>query len=835
MVMSKVSLQSCGSVVAIAAALWIAPALAQSDAAIPQDSAAAPAEQPTEDIVVTAAAGDKSRFRSSISVSQVDQESIQNLTPRSEAEVLRSIPGLQPSDTAGPGGNANIGVRGIPVSTGGSEYVALQEDGLPVTLFGDINFGNNDYWLRFDYNVDKVEAVRGGSASTFASQAPGAVVNYISKTGTQEGGTIGISKGLNFRETRLDFDYGGRISDTLRFHIGGYAREGGGPTNEDFNILRGYQVKANITKDLPDGRGFIRLSFKRLDEHAPTNSAMPSLATIKNGKITDFSTLPGFDARTGSNYSIYNRSFQYADKNGQLDTAKVDGIHPVVTSVGAQFHYELNDALTVDNNFRYTDMRGNFTTQFSNASTTASVLGSTVNGQTVGSIRYAAGPQQGEAYTGTYLNTNPNINTVMRDMGSIANNLSLSGKFAMGGGDVRVTAGWFHMSQNIVQDWHVNSQYSALVGDNPAPLNLFATDGTQLTAAGQSYLGNGFGSCCARSVDLTYTDDAPFLSANYSGGGLDLDASVRYDRVRGEGTAQGSTAGPNFLIRDEVGEATLPSLIPGGPIERINYSDNYVSWSFGALYAFSNQTSVFARVSRGGRFNADRRVLGGNFNADGSLNSQGRGASINFLNQQEIGVKQRGSVGSGTYSVEVTGFRSTLTENNFDFTRTNNAPPNNDPNISNSYRSFGVEFTGRLALGNFRLAADATWVNSKIRDSATAALVGNRPGGIPRLTFLISPSYDIGVAAIGISASGQSSAPLDDFNEFSVRGTTFFNGFLKVRPLDDLELGLNANNLFDTLGYRGGGSMLPISATSAIFQSQAVYGRTVTASVRYKF
>lgn len=829
---------SCISTIAMAMACLAAPAMAQTAEPAQAEAAAGPDAAPItgEDIVVTAAAGDKSRFRSSISVSQVSQEAIQNFTPRSEAEVLRSIPGLQPSDTAGPGGNANIGVRGIPVSTGGSEYVALQEDGLPVTLFGDIQFGNNDYWIRFDQNVERVEAVRGGSASTFASQAPGAVINYLSKTGDKEGGSIGLSKGVNFRETRIDFDYGGRISDTLRFHVGGYARQGGGPTNEDFNILRGYQVKANITKEFDDGRGYLRLNFKRLDEQAPTNTTMPSLVTIKGNKITDFKPLPTFDARDGSTYSIYQRSFQYVDNNGTLKNAEVEGIRPVVTSVGGQFHYELSDMLTVDNNFRYTDMRGNFTTQFLNVAPTSGILGSTVNGQTVGAIRYAAGPNLGQLYTGTYVNNNPNINTIIRDMGSIANNLALTGKFEVGAGKVTVQAGWFHMSQNIAQDWHVNRQYSALEGENAAPLNLFSTTGAQLTAAGQAGFNDNWGACCSRTVDLQYTNDAPFLSANYSGGGLDLDASVRFDRVRGEGTAQGGVAGPNYTVTDEVGTVTLPSLLPGGAIERINYKRSYTSWSFGALYAIDNNTSIFARVSRGGRFNADRRTLGGNFNADGSLNAQGAGTAINFLNQQEVGVKHRGFVGAdGNYSVEITGFRSSLTENNYDFTRINNPPPNNDPNISNSYRSWGIEFTGRLNLDNFHLSIDATWVNPKIKDSATAALVGNRPGGIPKLTYLISPSYDMGLFAVGLSASGQSNAPIDDFNTFTLRGTTFFNGFVKVRPVENLELGLNANNLFDTLGYRAGGTLLPVSANTGIFQNSAVYGRTITASVRYSF
>ncbi|MEJ8629180.1 TonB-dependent receptor plug domain-containing protein [Sphingomonas sp. I4] len=516
----------------------------------------------SEDIVVTATSGERSRFRSSISVSQVSQEAIQNFTPRSTAEILRNIPGLQPSDTAGPGGNANIGVRGIPVSTGGSEYVSLQEDGLPDVLFGDINFGNNDYWLRFDQNIKTVEAVRGGSASTFASQAPGAVINFISKTGDVQGGQIAYSNGLGFREHRVDFDYGGPIDESTRFHVGGYARNGGGYTNENFNILRGYQIKANITRDLADNRGFIRLYFKRLDEQAPTNTTTPTLATLDGDRVTGFTPLPNFDGRSGSAYTIYNRNFQYLDyDNGGVKSAEVQGIHPRVTGISGQVHYDITDNISLDDTMRYQWISGNFTTQFINVQTrtgTGGLIGSTVNGQTVGSIRYAAGPNTGQLFTGAYINNNPNINVFMKNMDNFANNLSLNGKFDVGPGKARVTAGLFVMRQNIVQDWHVNRQYSELNGENAAPLDLFSTTGTQLTAAGQAGFNDNWGSCCARRVDLTYTDVAPFLQAGYEVGGLNLDASVRYDSVHGEGTAQGGVAGPTTRVTDALGSALIP-------------------------------------------------------------------------------------------------------------------------------------------------------------------------------------------------------------------------------------------------------------------------------------
>jgi hypothetical protein len=39
------------------------------------------------------------------------------------------------AESSGGEGNANFNVRGVPVSSGGSRYLQLQEDGLPVMLF----------------------------------------------------------------------------------------------------------------------------------------------------------------------------------------------------------------------------------------------------------------------------------------------------------------------------------------------------------------------------------------------------------------------------------------------------------------------------------------------------------------------------------------------------------------------------------------------------------------------------------------------------------------------------------------------------------------------------
>jgi len=135
-----------------------------------------------DEVVVTSSSTAKSKMRSSVSVTDVDGDAIKDFGARSESEVLLLIPGIRTEATAGPGGNANISVRGLPISSGGSKYVQIQEDGLPTVQFGDMMFSNNDYWTRFDNNVDSIQTLRGGSSSVYASHAPGAVINYMSKT-----------------------------------------------------------------------------------------------------------------------------------------------------------------------------------------------------------------------------------------------------------------------------------------------------------------------------------------------------------------------------------------------------------------------------------------------------------------------------------------------------------------------------------------------------------------------------------------------------------------------------------------------------------------------------
>ena len=449
-------------------------------------------------IVVTASVGDKSKINSSVSVTTVDAKIINDFHPSAEAEVFRLIPGIQVAGTSGPGGNSNIAVRGLPVATGGSPFVQIQEDGLPTVLFGDIQFGNNDYWTHYVATVASVESLRGGTAGTHTSQAPGAVINYISKT---EGGYIELQEGVNYHENKVNLVYGSHLNDSTYYNIGGYFKSGRGPLHAGYNVSDSFQVKGNLTKELGSGDGFLRLLFKVADTHEPNYTGSPALATVSGGKVSNIQPYPGFDGRDQSNYSINNQTFQIGNREGVLERVAMDGISTKATSLGAQFHYELSSNVTVDNNMRWTQMSGSFASPFLNVARTTGVLGSTINGQVVTAFKYVSEPNAGQNYTGRYLDNNVNVRTNIRDIGSFANDLELSAKKEIGEeSKLTAHASYFVMNQKIAMDWHVNKSFRELSGANPSQLDIYSGAGgtNKLSVAGQYGFNNNWGDCCAR-------------------------------------------------------------------------------------------------------------------------------------------------------------------------------------------------------------------------------------------------------------------------------------------------------------------------------------------------
>lgn len=817
--------------VAITAQAYSPRALAQ-DAVPPADDSAPVAGRGTdslrlEEIVVTAVAGQASKLRSSVSVSALTSEEFSNYAPRSTAEIFRNIPGIRSESTGGEG-NANIAVRGLPVASGGAKFLQLHEDGLPVLEFGDIAFGNADIFLRADSTIARIEAIRGGSASTFASNSPGGVINFISKTGEVEGGSFKLTRGIDFDTTRGDFQFGGPIGSDWNFHIGGFYREGEGPRDADYTAESGGQVKANLTRNFD--RGYARIYAKYLNDRAIGYLPMP-VAVSGTNSDPDFTSLPNFDILQDTPHSPYFIENFGLDADGNRRTSDIrDGMHPVSVAFGGEFEFDIDDDWRIANRFRWAETEGRFVSPFPASVGSAQAAANDIGGAG-SSLRYANGPNAGELITDPAgLNGNGLamkvvlFDTEINDFGNFANDFKLTREIMLGDGFLDVTAGFYKSRQSINMDWLWNSYLLEVKGDKAALLDVVDANGAVVTENGLvSYGASFFGNCCFRSYNAEYDIDAPYAAASLEIGDFNVDASVRYDSGKATGTYSDTIQSANLDVNQDGVISPVErsvSIVNRANPQPIDYDWSYWSWSAGVNYTVNPDLAVFARVSRGGRANADR-LLFGKVRPDGSVAEQD---AIDIVDQYEGGVKYR----TGGFGLFATGFYAETEEQNFEAT--------NQRFFDRAYEAYGIELEATYSYDAFFISAGATWTEAEIsEDALNPAVVGNTPRRQPDLIYQITPSYSTELFTVGANIIGSTDAYAQDSNELVLPGYTQVNLFADYTLTEGLTVSVNVNNVFNTKGFTEAEEGSIVEGQTNIIRARSINGRTSTVSLGYVF
>lgn len=815
-----------GAVLPVAAGAQVAPAQAPA----PVAETTTDAVEAGNDIVVTGTSRPERRLTTSITVSALDATQIAQAAPLGSADLVRNIPGLR-SEASGGEGNANIAVRGLPVASGGAKFVQFQEDGLPVLNFGDIAFATADAFVRPDNNVQRVEVVRGGSASTFTSNAPGAIINFISKTGKTAGGNISLTKGIDFDRTRIDADYGAPIGDDWSFHVGGFYRIGDGVKDIGYNAEKGGQIKGNVTRTFSNG--FVRINAKYLDDKAPVYIPVPVRNTGTNSD-PKFSAFPNFNPKSDSLQSPNFRSDLSVGLNGRrIRTDVADGYRTKVRGIGGEASFDLGGGWTFDDKFNYAKNSGGFTSPYAANVNTAASFANSIGGAGA-TLRYATGPNAGQtiadpaALNGNGLASNSLLfNATLEDFTNITNILTI-GKDINGGslGSGSLTAGYFKSRQAVKMDWHWNSYLQEVNGNEPALLDVYNAAGQPITQNGLIAYGEPvFGNCCQRYYDVDYTIDAPYLAATWKTGRLNLDGSVRFNSSKAKGIYAANN-GLSVLDVNEDGVIQVPERsVPVAYLANakpVDYRKNYFTWSIGANYEIKNDLALFARVSRGARFNADRVLFGGGVRDDGSIADN---VAVNFVNQQEAGVKFR----SGPFFANVTGFRATTAESNEIIIPQQRT-------INNRYRSYGVELEAGVDYGVFHLTGGATYTHARIIDSElTPALNGNTPYRQADLIFQASPSIVVDRLTVGANFIGTTSSYASDLNQLKMPGYVLTGAFASYAITPAVHVSVNAQNLFDVLAITELGLATDTLPTNGINTARAFPGRNISATIGLKF
>lgn len=217
-----------------------------------------------DEVIVSGTFNPATQLESSTAIATLNPVQVDRRVSRGPADLLKAVPGVQVTSNYGEAG-ADVTVRGLPITANSSfRYISLQEDGLPVFEPPGLLFAFPDAMVRQDETIARVEAVRGGSSAVFASNTPGGIVNFISRTGGEElSGIIKSSVGLHGM-VRQDFNIGGPLSDQWRFNGGGYYRYDEGVRHPGYPANRGGQLKLNLTRHI--GSGYVRFFGKYLNE-----------------------------------------------------------------------------------------------------------------------------------------------------------------------------------------------------------------------------------------------------------------------------------------------------------------------------------------------------------------------------------------------------------------------------------------------------------------------------------------------------------------------------------------------------------------------------------------
>ena len=801
------------------------------------------------ELIVITGVGVRKRtlLNNSVSVSNLSGFEIGDFTPRSTAEIFRNIPGIR-SESSGGENNANIQVRGLPVTTGGAKFVQLQEDGLPVLAFGDITFGNADNFLRYDSTVQRIEVIRGGSASTFASNAPGAVINFISQDGEVEGGEIGVTRGLNFDTTRVDFGYGSPFAGSWQFHIGGFYRVGEGPREAGFIAEEGGQVKASLTRNFMFGH--IRLSLKHLNDR--TIPYLPAPVRIVDGEVEP---LEQFDFRKQALATRYLQNNTRIDSNGTLNFSDIpDGVRSVSNAVGLEFEFDLGDNWTLANRGRFSANNGSFTGSFAASVDDVSSVLTAFEGT---DLRFHNGPNAGSGVSDVRDFSNLVVQNLLfdvsvNDLSHFVNELRLSKKIESSIGNFDISAGYYKSIQNVETEWSFNTYLQEARGDNAALINVVDANGSLITTNGVATYG-GFDPY----FDLNFNRDALFGFLSYNNDRLTLEASIRYEAMQGKGTSNlGAPAGgPGSFVsintddnedgivsgaevdldvdrdgrisRSEVGIG----VVDRGNLFNIDYRVDYISYSFGANFLFTKNLAAFARYSLGASSNGDRLLLGGQgFNLSGDLMDDE--LAVDAVRQAEVGLKFQGDgqVIPGRLALFITGFFADSEESNFEVT--------SGRAFDRKVQSYGVEVETAYRIGAFSITGGVTATDAEITDDSTNPdNVGNRPRrqavAIYQATAAWSDYAWDRLYSFGVNMIGTTSSFAQDNNDFKLPGFTQVNMFVNFDLVPQMTLSFNVNNAFNVFGLtEAEEGTVP---ENGIVRARPINGRTMSASLKYQF
>ena len=750
------------------------------NAAITLDVILEEGSQQLDEVVLTATSTTRSQKETPLSITSFGAKELSRKNTSSQADVLRSIPGITAEGGGGEVGS-NIFVRGLP-SGGQYQFNPLQIDGMPVLSTFGLNSSAHDVYFRNDIGMKSLEFVRGGSSILYGVGSVAGIINYTSVTGNATPKSILRTEVASNSRYKADFltsgPLGGKDSKTF-YALSGFYRYDDGPIKTGLPT-EGFQLRGNI-KHLTDN-GSVTFSGQFIDDKVQFFLPFPlEGGSRERPKGNDGETIYTLQTAEAANFS-------YATPDGIYKSPLEDG---VVTTGGyflTDFKHNFSDDLKLNAKLRYSRYKHQF-----NFFLDGSGVGGAKAVETQQEFLDARGLAAGDF---TYLNGQPlNSNALLYanrilDRDRPLEELMADIKMTKSAGQHTITLGSF-LSRSSAGDFNVITGYLSEYNNNPKLVDVSGYTMNGITNRGMSYTNRNINS---NKVAVFLTDEIKLDRWN-------LDIGVRYERASGNIEVEGTDS---FEV-DDTGIADLDNVVWGnGSFTRGHVSADDFAVALAALYKLNDDMSIYGNFSRGYFF---PELRGTQFDAFGNPSSY----ETEKILQGELGVKYGKSKFSGTlaaYYVSLNDRRS------ISFVNTTSGGTTEEVDNQDT-ETIGLEGTWNWKfVQDFNFGGSVTYQAHEITKSESDPTIeGNELRRQPNLLSTLSIDYDNSKFDAGLVynytgdkfSNDANTIELDAFGLANLNlGYTFTAG----ENNETIRLGAQVFNLFDSEGITEGSPRL---------------------------
>lgn len=526
-----------------------------------------------EIVVIGTASEQRTKFDSSVAITTFSAEDIERQAPASTADLISAVPGFWVESTSGTT-QGNVFARGI-IQDGGYRYVGLMEDGIPIYPVFELSFYNPDQFVRLDETVQRVEALRGGTAPLFTAGAVGGTIDFVTRDPGSEPELIVKGTVSDYSMYRADVYWGGPVGAGWGLAVGGFYRRSDGIRDPGYDADKGGQIRAKLVREIEGGN--LEFFAKYINDRSLFVVPIPL-----QGDPSDPDGVAGADA---GEYSLHSVDLARAGlppsaaEVGLQDSDLEDGIHPELFTIGGRLRWNVTDEWILDNRLRYTDGDVRFDGIFSGDPPVPATQFAADRG--VAPVYTVI--STGEPYDASQLVQNHGHWAINKDYEAIQNDLRLS--FSQG--PHFLTLGLYYADYSMDDRWTIGNLLLMDVANRPRRLLLPGVTDPQGFTQYSSF--NLLANYDAELFSIYLTEEWQATPS------LRIDVGVRYDDQ--EIDASISRGVPDVDLDGDPATTYDIAFLAGEARDELSPSFDNVSWSIGFNYELNERHAFFGHYT----------------------------------------------------------------------------------------------------------------------------------------------------------------------------------------------------------------------------------------------